>query len=370
MKIGILSLKYTSNYGGILQSLALQEYLKSLDHEVEIINFCSIVKETIYHRILYSSLNLIFSKHILDSIKDKIKEKKKLKKTDPKELIVRNEQFMKKFLNRTKIVNEYNIENFCKKYDCIVVGSDQVWSVTNASKLIYFIDWNYKGKRIAYSACSVNREAAILNKSKILRLLKNFEAISVRDFFTQNFVYNLSKNNPLITADPTLLVNFDTLIPTKRLTPEPYILVYILGDEITGSNKLALEKIRGKYGHLKIISVEIPSISIAGEQGADLVLSNCTPVEWLSLIKYANFIYTDSFHGCIFSIKYNKPFIGYYKYMKRSTRLIDLERRYKLKNIISNVSQIDNALKYDCEKNDSAINDSITISMKYLKSVL
>lgn len=369
MKIGILTLKYANNYGGILQSLALQEYLKQLNHDVEIINFKSTLHETIYHRIIYAFFNLIFSHNIISILRDKLNEHKQQTSPDPTNLINKIESFMHKYLNRGELVNENNIEDYCKKFDCIIVGSDQVWSVSNASKLIYFIDWEYEGKRIAFSTCSVNKQPALLNKRKIKHLLLKFDLISVRDEFTQNFVYNTSKQKPIITVDPTFLIDFESVMPLKRIIHEPYILLYILGNEIRGGNKQAINIIKNIYGDIKVISIIIPSVSIVGKNGADEILTECTPNEWLCLIKYADFVYTDSFHGCVFSIKYNKDFIGYYNYAKRATRLIDLAKRYELHNIVSDVSQIRDALKFAHEKNKHKISNSIQESIKYLKSI-
>ena len=128
MKIGILTLKYANNYGGILQSLALQEYLKQLNHDVEIINFKSTLHETIYHRIIYAFFNLIFSHNIISILRDKLNEHKQQTSPDPTNLINKIESFMHKYLNRGELVNENNIEDYCKKFDCIIVGSDQVWN--------------------------------------------------------------------------------------------------------------------------------------------------------------------------------------------------------------------------------------------------
>jgi len=75
---------------------------------------------------------------------------------------------------------------------------------------------------------------------------------------------------------------------------------------------------------------------------ADKVLYNLGPDEWLSMFKNARFIYTDSFHGVLFSLKFHNPFLAYYTETMRATRFIDLSKRYNIeKYIVKNVKDID-----------------------------
>lgn len=372
MKIGILSLKYYNNYGGILQSLALQEATKLIykNAEVEIINYKPTYKESLLHIFVYKLFDFIFSPNKIAKITDRKREINKIKGIDSSSLLKNNEEFMIKYLNRGELISEKQISEYCKKFDTIIIGSDQVWSVTNHSKLIYFFDWTFNGKKIGYSVCSVYEEPSFLNRLKIKHLINKFNALSVRDITTQKFVYNTNKFYPPITVDPTLLVDFDYLI-NHKLNKNNYILMYILGDEISGGNSEAINKIR-KYikTDLEVKSIIIPSCSEAGKIAADQIYDNCTPSEWLNLIYNADFVFTDSFHGCIFSIKYNKKFIGYYKYIKRSTRLLDLKSRYNLMNIISSTSELEEALKNSNNIIKPLLEKDIQKSFNYLKDNL
>ena len=167
MKIGILSLKYECNYGGILQSYALQECLKELGHEVEVINFTRTRPESKIWIFFNRALSFLFSGKILSIVKDRRLESTKKAGQNSRELIENNEIFLKTFINRSILLDEVLLQDYCEKFDCIIVGSDQVWSVTMSSFLPYFFDWNFKGKRIAYSACTVNSKPALLNRLKI-----------------------------------------------------------------------------------------------------------------------------------------------------------------------------------------------------------
>lgn len=370
MKVGILSLKYSTNYGGILQSFALQQVIEELGHEAEIINYSSTIAESWLHRMTFRIFNLLFTKNIFTTIKDKKKENKKVTAKDPQELIDNNESFMRQHLKRGPLVNERTIEEYCKKFDCIIVGSDQIWSVTNASKLIYFFDWNFSGKKISYAACSVNKKPAFLNRFKIKRLLRHFDYLSVRDSVTEKFVFNTSGIHPQLVVDPTLMYNYDSLLE-KRIIKEPYILTYILGDEIEGGNETALNLVKKKCPNgTKVVSIVIPSVSMAGVTGADIVINDADPLTWINLIKYADYVFTDSFHGVVFSLKYKKEFIAYYTFAKRATRLIDLDNRYKIGNIVTTAKEIEELLSKKNTPDYESIETHIVESKKYISKIL
>lgn len=370
MKIGILSLKYRSNFGGILQSLALQNVLLDMGHQVEIINYSSSIKESFFRRLIFRLSNLLFTKNIFAALVDKQKEQQKRIGKNSPNLIDNCEKVMARYLRRGRLLDENTISEYCKDYDCVIVGSDQIWNVTNAPKLIYFFDWKYSGKKIAYAACCVKKNLTFLNINKVGRLLRNFNSISVRDRLTQDFVTSASGIKPMVVADPTLLYNFDPLLE-ERLIPESYILTYILGEEIQGGNLSALEKIKSKCpANTKVVAVVIPSVSLEGTVGADLIIDDCDPLKWVNLIKYAEFVFTDSFHGVVFSLKYKKRFITYYSFAKRATRLTDLNERYDIGNVITHSSEIDDVLKRNHIPNYHKIEEHVIESKHYLSKIL
>ena len=92
---------------------------------------------------------------------------------------------------------------------------------------------------------------------------------------------------------------------------------------------------------------------------ADIVIDTASPIEWVSLIAHAKFVYTDSFHGCVFSMKFHKPFLGYYNSGNRASRLLDLKNKFGLNNIVSSVHEVNLSSEINYEKIDM-INDKIT----------
>ena len=97
-----------------------------------------------------------------------------------------------------------------------------------------------------------------------------------------------------------------------------------------------------RYGDIPVKAVVLSDESTDIVPYVDEVVDDASPDVWLNLLVHSKAVYTDSFHGVIFSLKYHKPFIAYYKEATRSTRLIDLKERFGLVgNIVSSVDGID-----------------------------
>lgn len=335
MRIGILTLNYKVNYGGILQMMSLYSYLKNLGHDVEIINFVRKEKKGRIKTIFQRIVNFLTSESPIKSLKDKNTEDIIPRRNDSDELISNNIDFINSHFVHTKEVNENNISEVAVTFDAVIAGSDQIWSVTTAKNLSYFFDWDYSGRKIVYAACSVKSKPYYFNRRKISRLLKSLDTITVRDSTTQCFVSSTCGIEPSIVCDPTLLVDFVPLVG-EPIIKGKYIFLYILGGDIIGGGKKVLQKIKNKVGNIPIVSAVLPSISTVGEQLSDISYDKLNPIEWLNLLFYSTFVYTDSFHGAIYSIHYNKDFVAYYKSYKRASRLIDLVHRFGLENHLIN----------------------------------
>ncbi|MCF8219767.1 MAG: polysaccharide pyruvyl transferase family protein [Bacteroidales bacterium] len=320
MKIGILTFHFGYNYGGLLQAYGLQQYLASWGHNVKIINYIPPnVKHKTYARQLVS--RNISTKHIRKIIKKKRFGSKYKNGFD---------LFRTNFLNLTEHYSYDELSEISDEFEAIIVGSDQIWNPGQHKLGSYFLSHlnKFNGKRISYSPCCAINSVQAENKNILINALNKFDAISVRNKETQDFVHKLIKQTPPIVVDPVLLWGFDELIQQEPEDPSSYILVYILGSEINGGHNKVIERIKSKYPEAQVISI------IATEDKPQLfnwtnkTYWQATPVEWINLFYHAAFIYTDSFHGVLFSIKFAKPFLAYYADIKRRSRFIDLAKRF------------------------------------------
>lgn len=285
MKVGILTLPLHKNYGGILQCYALFKSIEKLGHTPILIQrqyskvrnwryyLVSLLKATgiyyIYHQKNYTHLkNFVYN--CIDHT-DIIESHKKM----------------------LEVCNKY-------KFDVIIVGSDQVWRKSYAQNFgyEYFLDFVPDDvRKISYAASfGFNRWDYDFDQTKkIKHFLSNFHSISVRE---ENAV-KILEDNVFIKSewvvDPTLLFTKDDYndIISERLVQEKYIFIYWLGPK-------------------EIIEPEIKKFYDKGYRIIELYLSeksiNCSIQDWLSYIKYADYIITDSFHGVVFSLIFNCQF--------------------------------------------------------------
>jgi hypothetical protein len=315
MKIGILTLPLRKNYGGIMQAYALQTVLQRMGHDVTVLN----IKDEV--RPLWSTI----------SIKTFVRRIVKKLLFDHKAIIFREHFAQKSFENFTSLVcdfvnsninrSDYNDLHEIKEgvFDAIVVGSDQIWrpyffktdwKAPMEDGFLKFTDkWSIK--RIAY-AVSFGVDTWLLNDAETEHcsaLAKKFDGISVREKSAVALCkQHLSLDVPQV-LDPTLLLNvsdYVALIKNANTPPSPgNLLAYILDENDTKSafiNHVASKKRLTPF-------FTNTSFPIRDKKNA-AKLKMKSVEEWLRGFYDADFIITDSFHGCVFSIIFNKPFIA------------------------------------------------------------
>ena len=337
MNIGILTLHSGANYGGTLQCVALYNLLKECGYDVEVIDFKPTLTASLFKRIFYK----VCSVRSISDVKKLVFGKKDCRKAINTDLIKVFDTYRKSRLTFSEKCDEYSISAVANQYDAIVVGSDQVWSSTVRTHLTYMGDWlpPYKGKLFSYAACAVTMKYPIVRKSKIKGLLSKFEILSVRDDVSKNFVKHFLPNrNVQIDFDPTLLYSFEKDLPAFE-SSEKYILVYVLGNEIAGGNRKAIDKIKQLVGDITVIAVTVYDEEV---DYANVTIKNASPSDWLNYIRNACFVFTDSFHGEVFSIRFKKQFCVYYVEENRASRIIALSKMFHIENrVITNADDIE-----------------------------
>lgn len=303
MRIAILTLPLHTNYGGILQCYALQTVLQRMGHEVKVLD------RPQYGYSYYYIYPLAICKRI---IKRYICRKKVDIWLPPHEVIRKNtDKFIKRYIHQYTC-RHWN-PRLADKFDAIVVGSDQVWRPEYFQPIeLTFLSFlgDSHIKRIAYAAsfgkdnCEFKEEELKVCSS----LLKKFDAVSVREASGISLCRNYFGVEAVQMLDPTLLLSADdyrALI--KEAYTEPFkgdMLVYIL--DKTPEKVSLVEKIAKDKG-LTPFWLDAP-----GKYQDDLPLARQIkmPVEqWLRAFDDAKFVFTDSFHGGVFSIIFGKQFL-------------------------------------------------------------
>jgi polysaccharide pyruvyl transferase WcaK-like protein len=204
--------------------------------------------------------------------------------------------------------------------DCVVVGSDTVWNFSmpylDINKDI-FLGTRFAGKRrVSYAASVANTPYAVLRGDPAIREgLRGFDAVSVRDAYSREIVEELTGRETAVTCDPTMLVERSVLDAlAKPVAEKGYILLYHFG-KISGILKKRILELKAASGK-KVFSFG----EYRGWCDKNLVYD---PIDFVSYMKNADFVVTDTFHGTIFSILYEHPFADYGTKKKKIVDLLD-----------------------------------------------
>ena len=328
-KIGIITFYYKNdNYGANLQAYALTKYLNVNGYVAEQICFdnssCQCtesLKERIVRILTKENIVNKINKKAYEIIKNKIYASKKerfLKQRQ--ERAKKTEHFANVMIPHSKEV--YSASTIYKVndiYDCFITGSDQVWNI-NMSKPAYFLDFVKGGKeKISYAASMAVDSISEEQKIQIKKWLQDYTAISVREKKSIDILAGLTGVIPEIVVDPTLLLTREEWdkCAASQLVNEDYMFCYFLGNN-KKSRELALDYAK-KY-NLKIVSIPMynDGYHFYDEDFGDLSLNDVSPEEFISLIKYAKYVFTDSFHCCVFSLIYRKQFFVFNRDEKKS----------------------------------------------------
>lgn len=352
MKIGILTFHKAINYGSVLQTWSLQEFLKSEGHDVEIIDYEPGAWKSIYGTFnkIKGFTNLKRNLKLLPLSYFYIKKSKNF------------ENFRNEYLNLS--VNKYYIgsdfSSFSEKYDCIICGSDQIWNIKIADcDPIYFLPNLKIKKKIAYAVSVGNSDFVdIDNSEQLKKWILDFDHITVREQKTIEKLCNFTKINvaTYCALDPTLLHTkevFDKII-SKRIVKEDYIFLYNIWNDNDGfriAKEISKQKGLPVYTVLSVRNLRL-AIRIKNNNIKILFIKS-SPSHYLSLIKHASFVITDSFHGTAFSVIFEKQFIcvNYRKEdysLKNDVRLNNILGYFNLQNRYMSVEQ---ALKFDTNNN-------------------
>lgn len=340
MKIGILTLPLHHNYGGILQAWALQRVLKNFGHDVYILSNSNL------NRTHWS----IFAKRAI------LKCIKKGGNTPIfYELIMKRRnkpltKFIKQNVNLQSISSLKNLNEI--DFDAIIVGSDQIWRkryfegmwnspITNA-----FLDFtkSWDIKRIAYAASFGVDEWQFNNAEtkKIMNSLSYFNGISLREISGIKMLKEYTDIAAAFVLDPTMLISeeeYFQLLPqylkSKTNIPGKKLVSYILdSDDQTENTVTAITKLKGLNRiDLNITDSKTPLTSIEN---------------WIYEISSADLVFTNSFHGCVFSIIFNKPLIFTGNLTRGNARFSSLMECFNIRsNYIQSLDEFDVNKSYE-----------------------
>ena len=314
MKIGIVTLPLINNYGGVLQNYALQRVLLGFGHQV--VTFDCDRKKTPLWMYLCSWLKSFLFLFIPG------KRRPFAKISFAKERHPIFESFIEKNIYKTRKIPSFScLKNKIDDFDVLVVGSDQIWRPKYAPNIedafLAFVK-NDHVRRICYAVSfGVDRwEFSPRQTEKCGFLAKKFDAISVREKTGIDLCRNYLGVDSTCVLDPTLLLkktDYEMLCDDVPVEKDLFLAAYVLGE--TDEIKILCDNI-AKEKKLKVRWFS-----------ADKMASISIP-EWISMFRDASYVVTDSFHGTVFSIIFDKEFKCVFNESRGSARFESLLELY------------------------------------------
>lgn len=336
MKIATITCHDVYNYGASLQAYALQEYCTTLGHDYEIINYkppylsnhykLGLVANPKYNKLILRELYLVTK---LPSRLVALKKKREF------------DSFTSKYLRLSckRYASCNDIANDCPDADIYIAGSDQIWNTLfrNGRDSAFYLDFVRSGaRRISYAASFATDSIHDGYDQFVGTMLRNFDAISVRESSALQLLVELGRNDGHLVCDPVFLLTSDDwgrLINKEDKDVEDYIFVYDC--ERSPAVRSVAEKLK-RYTGMKIYAVS----STYGKY-ADKDLSMSGPLEFLQLLANARYVVANSFHALAFSVIFEKDFFIINRSEGINTRMRDFLSYLNLpERLISESSEI------------------------------
>lgn len=321
-KIGIITYHLANNLGAVLQAYALQQtIIKRYNVDCKILNY--------YNDIFKEKSNCTGIKRLPKNLYYSLKS-------------IRFNKFRNKYLITTKLCTKDSIKKYNKSFDCLITGSDQVWNLScSREDFTYFLDFcdNIKSKKISYAASVGNYHFTDDDIKKIKPLLEKFDSISIRERDSLEQFKFLNKNIEVVPDPVFLLEKSDwDFICNKKILHEDYVFVYLIQEDV---NVLRAATKYAEENNLRIIN---------NKKSIEFIFHN-SPADFISWIKYANKIFTNSFHGTAFSLIYNKDFEAdiELKNGDKNNRILNLLKIINAEDKIINSTNNNNISSYNLD---------------------
>lgn len=353
MKIGILTFWNTpDNYGQMLQCYALQTFLRSQGHDTFLVR---------------TGKEWQPAPGFVPQLKDKLRSASRLRQY-PAYFVGKTITNLAYLLTHGRL-KQYKVERdfdtFRKDYlhcsdrtysleelkqnppqaDCFIVGSDQIWNTRDG---IYFLSWaNDSVRKIAYAASFGGLKGEPEFYDLIRPWLKRFDWISVREQSGIEICKNSGRDDAHLVCDPTLLLTQDdyALLATapKDKPKRKYIFVYLLGTR-THIN------MKDVYAYAQSKDMDVVYV---GSQGVVDKFPRLEPtvLEWLWYVQHAEMVFTNSFHGTVFSLIFQKPFMNFLVYgaaVRMNDRINTILGHLELKDRVfeGELAKVEEAVEY------------------------
>ena len=255
-----------------------------------------------------------------------------------------------------------------KEYDLVISGSDQVWNFDcNGKDTCYFLgSIDSSVPCVSYAASMAKVQLNDFEEQLYKKLLEKFLCISVREAGAAELLQPLTSKKISVSPDPTLLLTKEDWNKIEKKPKEQnYIFVFMIGN----SNKVMLKarELSQKTG-CELVCIHMDNIKYEHRWGT---IFPCSPDKWLGYIKNAKYVITDSFHGTVFSIIFQKNFTSLVKVdAGKNSRINSLLKELNLENRA--VSELGDKIpdEIDYNKVEPLLENYRSKGLEYLKEII
>ena len=348
------------DYGGMLQAFATQRFLEKQGIESDAINFDNVKGDISRRKWKYFLSNMMDISIVKE--KSRLIEKKIRQKTNARlkaQMAERDNAFDKFCTSHFKVSRPFDswddmAKASQKEYDAVIVGSDQLWLPSNVMADYYTLNWvPEKVKKIAYATSFGIGNIPQKYKEMYRQYLSRIDYLSARETSGQEIISELTDRSVPLVNDPALLLDangWDEVIKDKPIINDKYIFCYFMGDNPEQRDfvkRLAKEK------GLKIVALlHLDQFIETDEHYADYNPWNISPDDFVNLVKYAEYVCTDSFHGTVFSIIYSRNFFTFKRFNKKAS----LSTNTRITSLLTRIGLMDRLVE-NLDKRPDNIND-------------
>ena len=333
------------DYGGMLQAFATQRFLSKNGIDSDAINFDNI-KADISKRKWRYFLSNIFDLSIVKE-KSKLIEKKLKQKSNEKlrkgmsERDAAFDEFCKSHFKVSRAFTSWMdmTEASRKEYDAVVVGSDQLWLPSNVMADYYTLNWVPKDvKKIAYATSFGIGSIPAKYKKVYSDYLRKIDYLSARETSGQEIIKKLAGRDVPLVNDPALLLDaegWNEIVSSTPLVKDKYVFCYFMGNN--PEQRDFVKRLANEKG-LKIVALlHLDQYIASDEDYVDLAPWHVSPADFVNLVKNAECVCTDSFHGTVFSIIYSRPFFTF----KRFNRKASLSTNTRITSLLTRLGMME-----------------------------
>lgn len=308
-RIGMMTFYDVQNYGAALQAYALQHKLLEFGTDAEFIRFIDDSQKVNQKAAGIRDYFLVLKRSEF-SINKFLKSHSLVPNVSKKFERFREEFF---HVSRESYCGYDSLKDADTIYDAFIAGSDMVWSDIGYNLDAYFLKFTEENKRLSYAPSLTGVDFNNQQKIDYLRdSINGINALSCREKYGVDAIKKITGRDAFLAIDPTLLLTSEewrSALSIKKST-EKYILCYMF-DGVPGKQKKQLEKIAKNEGlTIRYIPMKPSEFVNELESGYSAAYG---PKEFVELFSNASFVVTNSFHGLLFSIIFEKPFVLYHR---------------------------------------------------------